>query len=137
MKNILIIEDNNTHMENLCSLLEENFRVNIFKAYNVEEACYMLSFNCIHLFLVDIILNPVDNPGNVMGLELVKKIRENKSYVHTPVIFLTSLEDPSLYAYRQLHCYSYLEKPYNPEELIKLVEEALEFPVKEETKDIY
>ncbi|MBE5944198.1 MAG: response regulator transcription factor [Lachnospiraceae bacterium] len=133
-RNILIIEDRKPHMEALCHILNGFSEVRIFKAYNVDEAYYMLSSHHIHLFLVDIILDTKSSSGDVSGLEIVQKIRENHIYKFTPVVFITSLEDPKIIAYSQLHCFSYIEKPFNEAEVRAIVKEALEFPIVEDSK---
>lgn len=127
MKNILIVEDNEAHMEALTKMLSKIDNIKIFKAYNMAEACYMLSLNEYNVFLVDIILD-TKKAGDVSGLNFVSKLRDNRMYQFTPVIFITSLEDPRLHAYRELHCYQYIEKPFIEEYVVKTVKQALEFP---------
>ena len=137
IRNVLIIEDMEYHMDRLCAILADIPEVNVLKAYNMEQAYCMLSSNTIHLFLVDIILNTKNNRGDVSGLEIVQTIRQNKSYEFTPVIFVTSLEDPKLFSYSELHCYGYIEKPFDADEVKRLIKQALNFPVVEEDKYMY
>lgn len=125
-RNILIVEDNKVHMEALEELLLEMENIQIFKAYNLAEAYYMLSLNDFNVFIIDIILN-TDTKGDVSGIELVNHIREIKKYEFTPVIFITSLEDPKLCAYRDLHCYQYIEKPFDREYVRKTIRQALRY----------
>lgn len=127
MKKVLIVEDNEKHMEALNKMLSDIEDVQIFKAYNMAEACYMLSLNYYSLFIVDIILDR-EKPGDVSGIKFVDQLRSDKKYQFIPVIFITSLEDPKLCAYRDLHCYQYIEKPFEPGYVIKTVKQALEFP---------
>lgn len=137
-RNILILEDNKNHMAALSKLIEDlNRDVVIHCAHTVKEA-YPLTFeHHIHLFLVDIVLNTKE-PGDTSGLNFAKRIREVSRYKFTPLIFITSLEDPKYFSYSQLHCYGYIEKPFNPCQVRDMVLEALEFPAKEdEDKNIY
>ena len=128
MKNILILEDNEAHMKALKRILSDINDIQIFEAYNMAQANYMLSFNVFDVFLIDIILD-TKVPGDVSGIDFVNQIRDNKRYQYTPVIFITSLEDPKLAAYKELHCYNYIEKPFDPKEVLKTVKEAIEIPV--------
>lgn len=128
MKKILILEDNEAHMKALNRILSDINDIQIFEAYNMAQANYMLSFNVFDVFLIDIILD-TKVPGDVSGIDFVNQIRDNKRYQYTPVIFITSLEDPKLAAYKELHCYNYIEKPFDPEEVLKTVKEAIEIPV--------
>lgn len=128
MKKILILEDNEAHMKALVKILSEINDILIFEAYNMAEANYMLSLNIFDVFLVDIILD-TKVAGDVSGIDFVNQIRDNKRYQCTPVVFITSLEDPKLMAYKELHCYNYIEKPFDPKEVVKTVKEAIEIPV--------
>lgn len=134
MKKILILEDNVVHMKALTKILSDRNDIQIFEAYNVADASYMLSLNVFDVFLIDIILD-TEILGDVSGINFVNMIRDNRRYRYTPVIFITSLEDPKLTAYKELHCYNYIEKPFDPEEVLKTVEEALEVPVPTHKKE--
>ncbi len=137
VRNVLIVEDKQAHMDALCHLLEElDIRVNIFCAYTLEEAILLSSENRIHAFLVDIILDGKDS-GDVSGLNFVQRIRNERNYEFTPVIFLSSLVDPKLYAYSDLHCYSYLEKPYDKEKLFSLMHKVLGYPIPETKEQLF
>lgn len=132
IRNILIIEDKKSHMDALCKILSGlSSKIEVFTAAGEKEA-YQISMEChIHLFLVDIVLNP-GNPSDVAGLRFAQEIREVKKYMFTPLIFITSLEDPKLYSYSRLHCYGYIEKPFDEKEVKKLISRALEFPVEDD-----
>ncbi|MBR3599131.1 MAG: response regulator [Lachnospiraceae bacterium] len=128
IKNILVVEDNQAHMKALEKLLSGIRDVKVFKAYNMAEACYMLSLHDYSVILVDLILdNQVAN--DLSGIRFVEMLRDNKKYEYTPVIIVTSLEDPKLTAFKELHCYDYIEKPYKPSQVLEVVENALRFPI--------
>lgn len=132
-RNVLILEDKKEHMEALCKIVSDLAQdTKIFTASDVQTAYQIIMENHIHLFLLDIILCP-EKPGDVMGLKFAQEIRKIKKYQFTPIIFITSLEDPKLYSYSHLHCYGYIEKPFSPEKVEKTVINALEFPVEDDT----
>lgn len=133
-KQILIVEDNKHSMEKACRLISKIDGVFIHKAENSEQAYrYALEYH-IDLFIVDIILN-TNVQGDVSGTKFVENIRKIEKYSFTPIIFTTSLEDANFYAYAQLHCYRYFEKPYDNEEFVAVVKETLRFEsVKEESR---
>lgn len=132
IKNILILEDKEIQIEALVKILSGLERKpQIFTAQDSEKAYQISMKRRIHLFLVDIILD-ASNPGDVSGLQFVRELRNVRKYEFTPVIFITSLEDPRLLSYRQLHCFSYLEKPFCDAHVRAEVEKALKFPVQEE-----
>ena len=128
MKTVLIVEDNVRSMEMLVKIIE-NLRtdVEIKTASSLEEAAVLAMKYNIDLFMLDIILNS-SNPGDVSGMKLAEQIRSLPKYKYTPIIFITALEDPELHAYSDLHCYYYVEKPYDAEKVSSVISEALEFP---------
>lgn len=136
-RNVLVVEDKKAHMDAVCHLLEQlDIRVNIFRAFTLEEAIVLSNEHVMHVFLVDIILN-VEDSGDVSGLKFVQMLRNERRYEFTPVIFLTSLVDPKLYAYSDLHCYGYLEKPYDKEKLSSLIHKALGYPLPEAKEQLF
>ena len=128
MKTVLIVEDNSKSREMLVKIIE-NVRndVEIKTAASQEEASVLAMKNNIDLFILDIILNSL-NPGDVSGMRFAEYIRTFQKYKYTPIIFTTALEDPELHAYSDLHCYYYVEKPYDVEKVSSVILEALDFP---------
>ena len=82
--------------------------------------------NDIDLFIVDIILEK-EKPGDISGLQYVENIRKIDRYSFIPVIFVTSLEDAKFHTYEKLHCYSFIEKPFDEIKLKNLMKECLTF----------
>lgn len=128
MKTILIVEDNPRSREMLIKIIK-NIRddVIIKAASNQEDASVLAMKNNIDLFMLDIILNSA-NPADVSGMQFAEYIRSFPRYKYTPIIFITALEDPELHAYSDLHCYYYVEKPYNARKVADVISEALEIP---------
>ena len=73
-------------------------------------------------------------PGDTTGLSFAMEIRGISKYKFTPLIFITSLEDPKLYSYSQLHCFGYIEKPFSVTQVRNTILSALEFPMKEDNE---
>ena len=129
IRNVLIIEDKKSHREALRKIVSETSQeLHIFAVATEKEAYQIAMTHHIHLFIVDIILHP-ENSGDVSGAEFVREIRDVIKYKYTPLIFITSLEDPKLYSYSQFHCYGYIEKPFEVAQVRKLISETLGFPV--------
>ena len=128
MKTVLIVEDNARSMEMLTKLVKDiRTDVVIKSASRREEAEILALNNNIDLFMVDIVLD-TSNPGDVSGMEFAERVRAFQKYKYTPIIFITSLEDPELHAYSDIHCYYYVEKPFNVAKVSSVIAEALEFP---------
>lgn len=138
MKTVLIVEDNARSMEMLTKLVKDiRTDVVIKSASRREEAEILALNNNIDLFMVDIVLD-TSNPGDVSGMEFAERVRAFQKYKYTPIIFITSLEDPELHAYSDIHCYYYVEKPFNVAKVSSVIAEALEFPrCEKEEQHIY
>lgn len=128
MKKILIIEDNADQLLALKKLTEEvDSELDVYTAANVEQAYQIAMEQNIAIFMVDIILS-VTTRNDVSGVRFVERIRSVSKYMFTPVIFITSLEDPQMYAYKELNCLDYIEKPFDPEHVRAVIKKALFFP---------
>lgn len=127
LKKVLIVEDQKNTLAWLERIVESCGKIEIFALDNVAEA-YRCAMNAtIDLFIVDIILEP-SVLGDSSGLKFVDDMRHLDKYLFTPVIFVTALEDSRLYTYEELHCYGFIEKPFDEGRVKKLVEESLKFP---------
>lgn len=134
MKNVLILEDDSA-MQDVVEklLLELDTNITVYKISTLPEAYQVAVEHIISLFVVGIILDHSIR-NDVSGLKFIEKIRQLDQYAFVPVIFISSLTDPELYAYRDLHCYGYLGKPLLIEEAKPLLSQALRYqqPVKED-----
>ncbi len=136
-KTVLIIEDNKTQIEMLKKLiLEIDAGITVYTATEAKSAYKILMEKTIDVFLVDIILDTT-RPGDTSGIRLVERIRGMAKYMFTPVVFITSLEDNTKYAYTDLHCLGYVEKPFSPESVKQLVEKALFFSTCKSKDDVF
>lgn len=128
MKKVLIVEDNTDILRYLSAIVQElDIKINVYSFDNAKDAYQCALKVTIDLFIVDIILD-THKPGDVSGLNFVEDVRKIKSYGFTPVIVVTSLQDKKLITYEKLHCYSFIEKPFDKDRLKALIEEALTFP---------
>lgn len=131
MKKILILEDNRNTLQYLKNIvLEADIRSEVIALDNIKDAYQCALERELDLFIVDIILD-TNRPGDSSGLRFVDSIRKIDKYAFTPVLFVTSLEDPRLYAYEKLHCYNFVEKPFDGEKVKRMVMQCLKFPEKQ------
>ena len=131
-KTVLIIEDNPIQAEMVKSLvLVVDSTVVVYTANDIKTAYEILMEKTIDVFLVDIVLD-LDKPGDMSGIRLVKKFRGIPKYMFTPVVFISSLEDSSGYVYKDLHCLGYIEKPFSPDSVKRIVEKALYYSTSRE-----
>lgn len=135
-KRVLVVEDNIKSLELICKILSDIECLIIFKAGNLEQAYKYAIENNIGLFIIDLILNTKISE-DVSGISFIENIRMLERYKFTPVIVTTALEDPKMYAYANLHCYRYFEKPYDKNEFKKAVLSALEYKTSKQEKKFY
>lgn len=133
-KQILVLEDNEVMLKNIsCIVQDVASNVKVYAVDNIKEAYKIVMEHTIDIFIVDIILD-TSKPGDVSGLNFVENIRKIEKYMFTPVMIITSLDNPKLYSYEELHCYGYIEKPFEPEKVKELLKQVMQFPVKNKEK---
>lgn len=113
---ILVIEDSNTQRENLVKMIEKEFiDIRIYQSSSITTAMSILKEKDIKLFFIDI------NLGDESGLELAKKIRTIPKYKLTGIVFITSQMIHIIEAFKSIHCYDFLVKPYDVNEVKKII----------------
>lgn len=136
MKKILILEDNpmtRKYVEEIAGDIA--VKTEVYAYDNIKDAYSCVLERNIDCFIVDIILN-TKSPGDTSGIKFVQSIRELSYYTITPVIMLTALEDAKLYTYEKLHCYRFMEKPFEALELKQVLEECLGYRERKNTKTL-
>lgn len=120
MKNILIVEDERLQRKNLRNILMEAYRdLNIYEAEDKKGALEICGRISIDVFFIDISLKKSS------GLEFALEMREIPGYELTWVIFLTTHIEYITQAFKQVHCYDYILKPYNKEEVIEMTRKLI------------
>ncbi|MBQ5851403.1 MAG: response regulator transcription factor [Lachnospiraceae bacterium] len=127
MTNILILEDT-VDCLNMITRMVENVSDNVHAVpvRSLEEAREALSKPNVSFqaFLLDINLD-VNNSEDMSGITFAREIRNMQEYVFTPIVMITSIANMELTAYRELHCYQFLVKPYNEKDIENLISKLL------------
>lgn len=130
IKKVLILEDNLQTAQTLTAIVKENEqKITVQHTSSVQEAYRISIEETIDVFIIDIILQ-MTKPGDTSGIKFAAAIRKIEKYYFTPMLFITALADPELYAYRDLHCFGYIEKPFSREQVKKLLTKALHYKTK-------
>lgn len=120
--NILLVEDEKIQRQGLASIIKNNFiDVRVYEADSMREAINIINNKNIHLFFIDIHLK------DSSGLELAKKIREFEEHALTGIVFVTGEIVHIIEAFKNIHCYDFIVKPYKEEEIIRIVNIFLNF----------
>lgn len=120
MGKILIVEDEIVIRSGLVQIAKKyNTSLNIVETGLATEALKIAMSERIDAFFLDIQLE------DYSGLELAKKIREVDCYKFTPIIFITAMYSRELEAFRNIHCYDYIIKPFSEEEITRVFQEVI------------
>nr|YP_009244577.1 hypothetical protein Gchil_179 [Agarophyton chilense]AMK96819.1 hypothetical protein Gchil_179 [Agarophyton chilense]ASP44714.1 hypothetical protein [Agarophyton chilense]UAD84455.1 hypothetical protein [Agarophyton chilense] len=114
-KKILIIDDDINLLNSMASyLVSEGFIIDI--ATNGHQVLKKLNIIKPNLIITDIMMPKIN------GYDLIKQIRSDKRWYHTPVIFLTAkgMTHDRILGY-ELGCNAYVTKPFYPDELISII----------------
>ncbi len=100
-------------------LTESGFSVQV--ASNAREGWELMQQNTPDLVISDIMMPQVD------GYQFLKQLRDDPRFKALPVIFLTAkgMTGDRIQGY-QARCDAYLSKPFDPDELVAIVENLLE-----------
>lgn len=126
MAKIFVLEDDDRSREALCRMLEKiSDQITVDAAADLAKArlllCSAVSFD---LFLLDIHLKQ-DGEEDQSGFLFAEEVRSMKQYEFTPIVMVTSIAGLEMKAYRKLHCYQYIVKPYIQAEISEIVNKVL------------
>ncbi len=119
-KTILIVDDE----IDVLSVLEKGLadeEYTIIKANNGTDAIILAQSKCPDIIMLDLMI------PDMYGEEVLKKLRENPKTKNIPVIFLSSLlsKDVDVGKSQRIYGEVLITKPYDMEELLAKIEEAL------------
>ncbi len=118
---ILIVDDNTNNIQVAINILKQNINYNIIFATSGKEALTRVKEYNFDLILLDIIMEPMN------GFEVCEKIKNKKSTLDIPVIFLTAKHDEkSISKGFALGAIDYIVKPFFEDELKARVKTHLE-----------
>lgn len=126
MVHVLILEDDRTSLEALEKILTEySPEICVHKASSYQEAKDRLDTDIRYgLFLLDVNLNG-SSREDIGGIIFAREVREKFQYTFTPIVMVTSVGAMEMQAYRELHCYQYLMKPYRREDVEQVLAKVL------------
>lgn len=113
---LLLIEDDIIQSNNLSTLIKGSYNnIELLNAYSVEEALKVIREKNIDLFFIDI------NLPDGSGIDLAKNIRAMEGYELKGIVFITSQGFQMIDAFKNIHCYDFLIKPYSEEDIKRII----------------
>jgi len=114
-KKIMIVDDSNAIRQSLAFTLK-SVGYEVVEASNGVDALKIMKEHSIGLFISDINMPEMD------GITLLKKIKEDKDYNHTPVIMLTTeASGDMINEGKEAGAKAWMIKPFQPDQLIDAV----------------
>lgn len=137
MTNILILEDEEISRNALVRILEElRTDIEVYAAATLEKARSLLHGDVeFELFLLDVNLEP-ENMEDVSGIVFAGEVRAIHGYEFTPIVMVTSVPAMEMTAYRQIHCYQYILKPFEKEDVEAVATKVIEHLEEKESNSI-
>ncbi len=129
MGRILIVEDDQIICTGLNSIIKTvDSTQEVFMTGYAEKALDYAIDKKIDAFFLDIQLE------DYSGLKLAEQLREIDYYKFTPIVFITAVPTRELEAFRKIHCYDYLVKPFSIDEVKEVIETVINYRIKKEKK---
>jgi len=92
----------------------------VVSAANGKDALLKIKTRTIDLLLLDLMMPEMD------GLQVSRKIKENKTYKNIPIIMLTAYTGAESYIKSLTgEVFAYVQKPFETDELVRMVRAAL------------
>jgi DNA-binding LytR/AlgR family response regulator len=112
---VLIVEDDEIQRESLKKTIQQIDKdINIYEAEDKDEALEIANNNNIDIFYIDISLK------SSSGLNLAIELRKIPRYEFSFIIFLTTHIEYITQALKQVHCYDYILKPYDMDDIVNM-----------------
>ena len=114
-KKIMVVDDSKAIRQSLMITLKSQ-GYDVIEASNGIEALDLMKGNNVGLFISDVNMPEMD------GIELLKKIKQDKDYKYTPVIMLTTESGRDMIeAGKEAGAKAWMIKPFQPEAIVTAV----------------
>ena len=131
MARVLIVEDELATADGLAAIIRSiNDKIDITITGYAKEALEYLKNNHYSAFLLDIQLL------DYSGLELAEEIRKIDRYKLTPIVFITAVPTRELMAFKEIHCYDYIVKPFKKAEVKAVLETIINYGIIKRRKNL-
>lgn len=133
MLRVFVLEDEEYSRSALTQMLQNiSEEITVSTAADLASARLLLgSAVSFDLFLLDVNLD-ASQADDISGICLAEEIRRDRRYAFTPIVMVTSVAGMEMEAYRSIHCYQYIVKPYEEAAIREIVQRILSHKQAEE-----
>ncbi len=127
-KTILVLEDDSIQSARLKKIINKEYEsCNVYTANSFNEAKDLFdNMSEVSLFILDIDLG--GGPEMKDGLDFARYVRCYPEYEFIPIIYISSVSERALEAYKETHCYEFIDKPFSDEAVINVVKKMFSMP---------
>ena len=128
-KLVLIVESEEKQIQRIVSVIKETViktgkKMDIYTANTWKEAEVIIQETEIDILILDVLYK-----GMVLeeypGVKWAQRLRGCEKYISLPIIFISSVEELKMYAYREINCLGFLGRQFKKEELQRILEKAI------------
>lgn len=128
-KQVLIVDSEDRQVQRIASVLKETAiqsgkRMDIYAANTLSEAETIIEERDIDILILDAVYKGMDLK-EYPGVKWAQRLRECEKYVSLPIVFISSVSEPKMYAYREINCLGFLSRQFKKEELQRILEKAV------------
>lgn len=128
-KQVLIVDSDDRQIQRIAGGLKETAmqsgnRMDIYTSNTLQEAGAIMDEVEIDVLILDTVYKGVDLE-ECPGIKWAQSVREDKKYVSLPIIFISSIMESRLCAYREINCLGFLPRKFKVEELCRVLEKAM------------
>ena len=119
MKSVLVIDDDESLRLLLERILEKKYKVT-FSSSALEAFCWLTDGNFPDVILTDI------NMPTISCIELIENLNQSGLFKDIPVIVLSGFDDAEdKERCKELGIHAYLAKPFTPDYLFRIIDDAI------------
>lgn len=128
-KQVLIVDREDRQIQRIAGVLKETAiqsgkRMEVYTANTLEEAENVIEETEIDILILDTVYEGRDL-NKYPGVKWAQRLRECEKYISLPIVFISSVCEPKMYAYREINCLGFLFRQFKKEELQRILEKAM------------
>jgi DNA-binding NtrC family response regulator len=118
---VLLLDDDPDVIASISSFLASETDYNVLTFTSATEAAEAIETHEIDLAIVDHLM-----PGIMDGIEFLITLRKRQPYSIRMILTAHADKENAIRAINEVGLYKYLEKPWNSEEFLRIIQEGLE-----------
>ena len=118
---VLLLDDDPETIASISSLLDLETEYHVLSFTSADEAAEAIETHGIDLAIVDYLM-----PGAMDGIDFLIALRKRQPYCIRMILTAYADKENAIKAINEVGLHKYLEKPWNNEELLRIIREGME-----------